>query len=59
MPNIEVLWFEGRDQEMKKKLVEDITNSFVNITGCKAKAVNIIFKEVDKKDTAAGGELLA
>ena len=44
---------------MKKKLVKEITNSFVNITGCKAKAVNIIFKEVDKKDTAAGGELLA
>ncbi len=59
MPNIEVLWFEGRNQEMKKKLVKEITNSFVNITGCKAKAVNIIFKEVDKKDTAAGGELLA
>ena len=46
MPYIEVLWFPGRDDDQKKILTKEITDSFVRVTGCKPNAVEIIFKEI-------------
>ncbi|MBM01168.1 MAG: 4-oxalocrotonate tautomerase [Chloroflexi bacterium] len=58
MPYIEVLWFPGRDETQKKQLVEEITDSFVKITGCKPSAVEIIFKEILKENSASSGKLI-
>ena len=58
MPYLEVLWFPGRDEGQKKQLVEEITASFVKITGCKPSAVEIIFKEILKENSASSGELI-
>ena len=44
MPYVEVLWFPGRDENQKKLLTEEITDSFVRVTGCKPDAVEIIFR---------------
>tara|TARA_Y100000817_G_scaffold188324_1_gene147108 strand:- start:1303 stop:1482 length:180 start_codon:yes stop_codon:yes gene_type:complete len=58
MPYIEVLWFPGRDDDQKKILTKEITDSFVRVTGCKPNAVEIIFKEITKENSASSGKLL-
>ena len=58
MPYIEVLWFPGRDDDQKKILTKEITDSFVRVTGCKPNAVEIIFKEIAKENSASSGKLL-
>ena len=58
MPYIEVLWFPGRDDDQKKILTKEITDSFVRVTGCKPSAVEIIFKEITKENSASSGKLL-
>ena len=58
MPFIEVLWFPGRDDDQKKILTKEITDSFVRVTGCKPNAVEIIFKEITKENSASSGKLL-
>ena len=58
MPYIEVLWFPGRNDDQKKILTKEITDSFVRVTGCKPNAVEIIFKEITKENSASSGKLL-
>ena len=58
MPYVEVLWFPGRDENQKKLLTEEITESFVRVTGCKPDAVEIIFREITKENSASSGKLL-
>ena len=58
MPYVEVLWFPGRDENQKKLLTEEITDSFVRVTGCKPDAVAIIFREITKENSASSGKLL-
>ena len=58
MPYVEVLWFPGRDEHQKKLLTEEITDSFVRVTGCKPDAVEIIFREITKENSASSGKLL-
>ena len=58
MPYLEVLWFPGRGENKKKALAEEITESFVRITGCKPSAVEIIFKEITKENSGSSGKLL-
>ena len=58
MPYVEVMWFPGRDGDQKKILTEEITESFVRVTGCKPNAVEIIFREITKENSASSGKLL-
>ncbi len=58
MPYIEVLWFPGRDENQKEILSKEITESFVRVTGCKPSAVEIIFKEIAKENSASSGKIL-
>ena len=58
MPYVGVLWFPGRGENKKKALAEEITESFVRITGCKPSAVEIIFKEITKENSGSSGKLL-
>ncbi len=58
MPYVEVLWFPGRDENQKKLLAEEITDSFVRVTGCKPDAVEVIFREITKENSASSGKLL-
>ena len=58
MPYIEVLWFPVREKNQKKILTKEITDSFVRVTGCKPNAVEIIFREITKENSASSGKLL-
>jgi 4-oxalocrotonate tautomerase len=55
MPFVEVNMYEGRTPEQKKKLVEGITQAFVNI-GTPAEAVQILLKEASRSNWAAAGK---
>ena len=55
MPKINITWYKGRTYEQKQKVAKAFTNSLVEIVECKPEAVEIIFQDVDKKDSARAG----
>lgn len=57
MPMIHVEMYPGRTPEQKKALVKALTEAFVNTAGGTPQAVQIILREVEKSDWAAGGVL--
>ncbi len=57
MPAIRIDMFEGRSPEVKKELVENITQAVVETLKCSPAAVDIILNEVPKSHWATGGKL--
>jgi 4-oxalocrotonate tautomerase len=57
MPAIRIDLFEGRSPEVKKQLIEAITQAVVNTLKCSPDAVDIILNEVPKSHWATGGKL--
>lgn len=57
MPSIHVDLFEGRSPEVKKQLVEAITQAVVDTLKCSPDAVDIILNEVSRAHWATGGKL--
>lgn len=57
MPSIHVDLFEGRSPEVKKQLVEAITQAVVGTLKCSPDAVDIILNEVSRAHWATGGKL--
>ncbi len=57
MPSYHLEMFEGRTQEQKKKLVQEITRVTVEVLGCSVEAVDIVITEVAKENWATGGKL--
>ena len=45
MPRINIEWLEGRSKEQRKKIVDDITNSFVKNDNLRPEQITIVFKE--------------
>ena len=56
MPVVTVEMWEGRTIEQKKRLVEGITSSFIQI-GTSPEAVQVIIKDNPKHNWAIGGKL--
>jgi 4-oxalocrotonate tautomerase len=57
MPFIEIKLYQGRSQEQKQKLVDHITEAFVEIAGTPRDQVWIVFRDVPKDQWAMGGKL--
>ena len=57
MPSIRIDMFEGRSPEVKKQLVEAITQAVVDTLKCSPEAVDIILQEVSRAHWATGGRL--
>ena len=57
MPSIHVDLFEGRTPEVKKQLVESITQAVVDTLKCSPDAVDILLNEVSRAHWATGGKL--
>ncbi|MEM2107574.1 MAG: 2-hydroxymuconate tautomerase [Candidatus Bathyarchaeia archaeon] len=57
MPYVQVNLLEGRSEEQIEKLVEAITDAFVNILGVPKEVVWIEFNEMPKNRFAQGGVL--
>ncbi|MCK4814391.1 tautomerase family protein [bacterium] len=56
MPRVRVEWLEGRTQEQRQKLVEAITDAFVEIVHVRPDQVTVIFQETPRHLQAKGGK---
>ncbi|MFG6119416.1 2-hydroxymuconate tautomerase [Thalassobacillus sp. B23F22_16] len=59
MPIITVQMLEGRSDEQKKALVEEVTNAVTNTTGARKEAVTVVIEEMAKNHYAVGGKRLS
>jgi len=57
MPVLRVEMWEGSDNEIKKRLVKDLTQAMVKNTGCPEESVTIIISDISKDNWAIGGKL--
>ena len=57
MPFLEVKLWEGRTREQKAELARRFTDVMVEVAGCPATAVTIVFEDYAKGDWAEGGRL--
>jgi 4-oxalocrotonate tautomerase len=57
MPSITVKLFEGRSDEKKREYAQALTQLTVDILGCDAEAVEILFEDYKKSNWATGGVL--
>ena len=57
MPLIQIQLFEGRSDDVKREYAKAITEAAVNIMGCSAGSVDVIYQDVKKSDWATAGKL--
>ncbi|PLX42507.1 MAG: 4-oxalocrotonate tautomerase [Deltaproteobacteria bacterium] len=57
MPIVNIDWVE-RSVEVKRELSKKITDAVVEVAGCPAEAVTIIYTDHPKSDVAKAGKLL-
>ena len=53
---ITINWGEGRSNDTKRKIVEQIAPGVAEITGVPAKSVSIFFNDIPDSCTATGGK---
>lgn len=58
MPHIQITLLEGRPTEQKRKIVERITDTMVEVTGTSREGVSVAFVEVSPDSFARGGVLV-
>lgn len=59
MPIIRVELFEGRDRDMKRKIIKEVTDGFCRATEASPDTVHVILSDVSKEDWGRGGEAFA
>jgi 4-oxalocrotonate tautomerase len=57
MPIMEVKLWAGRTREQKAELARRFTEAMVEVVGCPANAVSIVFEDYPQSDWAEGGVL--
>jgi len=55
MPIIRVEMFEGRDVEMKSRIIKEVTDGYCRATGADPEAVHVVLTDVSKDDWGRGG----
>ncbi len=55
MPSIQVYWWEGRDKEAKRKVIEGITRVFEDV-GIPAEATTVIINDIPRGNWGLGGK---
>lgn len=55
MPLINVRQLPGRTPEQKKQLIQELTETFVQVTGAKQETVWVVIEEVDSDSWGIGG----
>lgn len=59
MPLVEIKWWEGRDNEVKAKTIEMITNALVEACGCSKESVTVIIQDIPKEQWGRAGKPFA
>lgn len=55
MPIIKIGMWAGRDKEIKKKLIENVTKSVCEAVKCPPEAVIIVLEDIPKENWGQGG----
>ncbi|MED1471301.1 2-hydroxymuconate tautomerase [Bacillus salipaludis] len=55
MPILRIEMLDGRSEEMKLALIQEVTNAVAHTLNIEKEEVDIIIEEVKKKDWAKGG----
>ncbi len=55
MPVVEITMFEGRTKEMKKKLIEKVTESVVDALGVSPDQVWVVIREFPRENFGMAG----
>ena len=58
MPMVTVEWLEGRTDQQKRQLAQQITQAFVSVANVPKEQVWIVFRDVPRSDWAMAGQLL-
>jgi 4-oxalocrotonate tautomerase len=59
MPIVNVDWLEGRTVEQKREIARRMTETLVEVTGCPAAAVTVLFTDHPRHDIAKAGKLMS
>lgn len=59
MPIVTVKMLEGRTDEQKRALCEQVTDVLVETIGAKREAVSIVIEEMSKNHFATGGKRIS
>ncbi|UOQ94999.1 4-oxalocrotonate tautomerase [Halobacillus shinanisalinarum] len=59
MPIITVQMLEGRSDDQKQALVEQVTNAVTDTTGARKEAVTVVIEEMSKQNYGVAGKRLA
>ena len=59
MPIIHIEMWEGRTKEVKKQIVEGVTKTLCDATGCPPEKVIIVIDDIKKENWAENGKLAA
>ncbi len=59
MPIINIDWLENRTVEQKREIAKQFTQTMVDVAGCPAASVTIIFTDHPRTDIAKSGSLLS
>jgi 4-oxalocrotonate tautomerase len=57
MPVVTVDWWSGFGEDERRRLVRSITDSVVDVTGCRPDSVTVILRDVQPDHWARGGVL--
>lgn len=56
MPLVEITLWPGRTEEIKERLIRDVTAAVCGACGAPPESVSVILREVPKSDWGRGGE---
>ena len=59
MPVVKINWLQGRTVEQKRKIVEEITKTLVEVADVKPEVVTILFIDMPRTNIAKSGKLLS
>lgn len=57
MPTLRVELFEGRTQEQKARLADELTQACVRVLGGSPTGVDILFYDIERHNWSTGGKL--
>jgi 4-oxalocrotonate tautomerase len=56
MPIVKIGMWSGRDNNLKKKLIEDVTKTVCATLGCPAEAVIVVLEDIPKENWGQSGK---
>ena len=59
MPIVKIDWLEGRNEDQKRKIAQEITQTLVKTVGSRPESVLVVFTDHPRSDIAKGGILLS